>query len=369
MTIFLDGIIESLEKIPKTGNNRVLPSAIGSIISKMEIFMGKLGEISSNDTRLSSLIDPIKEEIQSFSTIGSLPGGWPSALPHLSSISKMANSANRTLSTDKDLEIQTVDEVISDLENEFRLTLFLSITANTKLSEFVNRWTGERSEGKKPLPFLDPLGSNFVESSTARTIPMTELVDASSDSPFVIGAHNIRKGLEEMQKGGTPPPLYRTAYNQWFTSILAIWEDSYRPRLATAHSQNQEGLNFEAKDIKSSFFNSIRLIRNDIAHHEGICIDSAKVEEFDWLIHEEVINPTPMQMLELIDRFPKDELKATPKPGNPTRQKAGIPYNFDAEWVEKLKNHCAELCKTRKGRPDLIKEVLDEWMKPTASEQ
>lgn len=93
---------------------------------------------------------------------------------------------------------------------------------------------------------------------------------------------NEAAAFAEMFSGGTPPPLYRMAYGQWFGTIAAMWEDVYRERLATAHGTDAEGHGWDRNDVKSEFFYELSQIRHDFAHKDGLCVESAGNSILKW---------------------------------------------------------------------------------------
>lgn len=264
--------------------------------------------------------------------------------------------------TDERLHAQSVDQVIEEFSEEYRMSLILNLTANHALSQRITLWQNP-IESDEVGAHLDLLSLEFTDEQSACTIPMASLTEASTGAPTVMTPHNFGSAIREMAAGGAPPPIYRMAYAQWFTTIIASWEDVYRPRLAAAYSKPETGETWKKNDIRSKFFYEVQQIRNDFSHHQGICRDSSDNKLFKWLEPGKPIAPTPRQMLDLLNLFPADELRQPPKRLEDAKNGVGqLPYSFDAQWIEKLKKHVIKVSPSKAKRAGVIQNVLDEWM-------
>jgi len=63
--------------------------------------------------------------------------------------------------------------------------------------------------------------------------------------------------------------------HQLLVFVYAIWETTYRPRLAAA-------LGIEPSSIEAPILGDLRLMRNDILHNHGIADRSARCTELRW---------------------------------------------------------------------------------------
>lgn len=347
---------------PMDDTRPVLSSAIRTL---QEDIAGALGRPDGSDPRdldLAAAIGPLLKERDAILAVQEFPGGWPQLRDTVGRLRSTAQGVQEELVTNSSLSDQTVVQIVEDLHTEVRLYLILSLTANREIFQQLRRWKDLKGKATKSAGHLDLRTFNFVAEAGSATVPMEELWDASTAAPVVAGPYNFGAAAAEMQAGGgSPPPMYRVAYSQWFTSTLAAWEDVYRKRLAVAHSREDGETTWRASDIKSNFFNAIRLVRNDISHHDGICIDSREVGLFDWLESGQPIAPNPMQMIDILGKFPFDELRQRPAQPSAVSAKQ-IPYVFDSEWVAGLKKHVERLDKTKEGRARIIRRVLDDWM-------
>ena len=318
------------------------------------------GDAPPEDGALAEVVEPFITALREFDALTSAPTTTAGFRALLSSLRDTAQTAHLALTTDDRLTIQTVDDVIADFAQEYRMSLILALTANNALSKTLVRWQDSKASDPATGDHLDLITMTFVQNANDRTIPMSTLSTASTPDPVVVTPMNFAASMQTLMTGGTPPPIYRMAYTQWFTTVHATWEDIYRPRLAAAHGADETGAPWTKNDIWSEFFNEFRLIRHDIEHKRGVCIESSDNTLINWVEPGKVIEPTPRQMLGMLDLFPYDELRRTPTRG--TRTTDRLPYNFDLAWLEKIKAHVEAIEPSRKKRPAVLQQVIDDWM-------
>jgi len=113
------------------------------------------------------------------------------------------------------------------------------------------------------------------------------------------------------------PEVQAVAYAQWFTYAFALWEEQFRGRFAAYFDQNSDEC-IRRSDVLIDYFGDVRLIRNDFVHNKGICKESANLKVLQWdLAVKSPIEISAAQMMSLIDLFPHDELRTTPRPRRP----------------------------------------------------
>lgn len=66
----------------------------------------------------------------------------------LCTVRDTARTTHLALTADEQLAVQTVDEVIDDFAQEYRISLILALTANYALSQNVTRWQDSKSTGR-----------------------------------------------------------------------------------------------------------------------------------------------------------------------------------------------------------------------------
>ncbi|WP_280331072.1 hypothetical protein [Nocardia wallacei] len=341
-------------------DQRLLPSALTSLQELLTSNYLEPGLADVSEGPVAGIVEPLLTALTEFRETTSMPGGSREFVDAMARIRDIAQTTALSLRSDDSLRVQTVDQVIIDFAEEYRMTLILALTANYALSQTVTRWQDEKGKGPGVGNHLDLSTMQFVDDPSARTIPMANLTSASTGEPLVITPFNLGAAMKEMRSGGTPPPIYRMAYTQWFTTIHAAWEDIYRPRLAAAYGVDPDGKPWEKNDIRSEFFNEVRQIRHDIAHKRGICVESADNEIINWVVPGEKIAPTPRQMLDLLDVFPEAELRCPPT--KTERTKFPLPYQFELNWIDRVKAHVERLEPAKKKRAAVIRQVLDAWM-------
>lgn len=341
--------------------------ALRSTLSGLQQILGTyLGSASAEAGGLvDDIVAPVLTELRGFCELESLSGGRE-LRERLTAIRDAGRAASLAFTTDERLHVQTVDDIIEDFAAEYRMSLILALTANYALSQKVMAWQEAKAKDPSVGDHLNLTRMEFVSEPSDYTIPMSSLTSASTGEPLVMTPANLGAAMKEMMTGGTPSPIYRMAYTQWFTTIHAAWEDTYRSRLAAAHGTAPDGKPWGKNDIRSEFFNEIRLIRNDISHKNGICVDSAGNEVITWVRRGEEIAPTARDMLSMLDLFPAAELRQTPV--RVERTSSQLPYQFENEWIAEFTAHVSTIEPAKKKRAGVVKRVLDTWMGRTPDE-
>ncbi|SDE66957.1 hypothetical protein [Rhodococcus tukisamuensis] len=315
---------------------------------------------------LAAVVGPFAATLRGYQDMTTAPGTTAELRALLSGVRDAAQVAHLALTTDDRLATQTVDEVIADFADEYRISLILALTANHALSRNVVHWQESKAADRATGDHLDVATMTFVADAGERTIPMSSLTAASTVEPLVATYGNFAASMQTLRTGGTPPPIYRMSYQQWVTNVHAAWEDTYRPRLAAAHGADDAGQPWTKNDIRSEFFNEVRQIRHDISHKQGVCVESAGNTLIGWVEPGKAIAPTPQQMLGMLDLFPYDELRRTPTRAPRTTER--LPYQFDLEWIEKVKAHVGAIEPVKKKRPAVLQQIVDDWMTQPAAE-
>ncbi|MRH89509.1 hypothetical protein GFY24_19005 [Nocardia sp. SYP-A9097] len=341
-------------------NQRLLPSSLANLQEMLTHSYLEPALADAPEGAVAGIVEPLLTALTEFREITSMSGGSREFVEAITKIRDIAQTTALSLRSDDSLRVQTVDEVISDFAEEYRTSLILALTANYALSQTVTRWRDEKFKGRGVGNHLDLSTMQFVGDPSDRTIPMANLTSASTGEPLVVTPSNFGAAMKEMMSGGTPPPIYRMAYTQWFTTIHAAWEDTYRPRLAAAHGVGPDRKSWEKNDIRSEFFHEVKLIRHDISHKRGICVGSAHNKIINWVVPGEEIAPTPRQMLDLLDVFPDAELRCPPTKTESTTDP--LPYQFEREWVARVRAHVERLAPAKKKRAAVVQQVLDDWM-------
>ena len=272
------------------------------------------------------------------------------------------NAVQTALSADDARPQQTVDQVISNFATEYRMSLILALTANHALSQLLMRWQDSQRDSATPTAnHLDLRTMQPVPEESHATVPLSVLASAMTGEPTVITPATFAS-IMNSRDGGSPPPIFQMAYTQWFATIIAAWEDTYRPRLAAAHGTDEQGNSWTKNDIRSQFFYELNQIRHDVSHHAGICVESAGNNVIDWLPLEAgtTIAPTSAQMLQFLDHFPDEELRQTPTRITPTTER--LPFQFDRSWVATVAAVVARVEIVKAKRPQVIRRVIDAWM-------
>lgn len=312
--------------------------------------------------QIALAIAPLAAALHKFDSLGkpNLPKTNGELRDALDELRAAAGSVATTLDGDPSLRVQTVDEVIAEFAESYRVALLLTLTACHALSTKIVEWRESKDNGKAVGDHLNVPTMKLQSTNTDGAVPMSMLSSLMTAPPSIITPGNEAAAFAEMFSGGTPPPLYRMAYGQWFGTIAAMWEDVYRERLATAHGTDAEGHGWDRNDVKSEFFYELSQIRHDFAHKDGLCVESAGNSILKWGVAGQPLAPTPRQMMSLLDLFPTEELSKTPVRTPRTSER--LPFNFPSEWVAKVRKRVTEIEEVKRLRPDVLKRVIDRWL-------
>lgn len=312
------------------------------------------------DEQLRGVVAPLIEILQGFQRVEHVADS-SELRKLLTQVRDAAEHAFLTISDESIRSPQTVDQVIEDFSNEYRASLILALTANYALTQTVTHWYESQLNSSADLHHLDLRTMEFVAVAGAGTIPMSVLATSMASDPVVLTPTTIAATLRKTSTDN-PPPIFRMAYTQWFSTVIATWEDTYRPRLATAHGHDEQGNAWEKNDVQSEFFYDLSQIRHDISHHAGVCVESAGNTVIDWLQLEvgKPIAPTTSQMLSFLDNFPSDELRHSPR--RIERTTRPLPYQFDLAWLKKVTTYVATVEPVKRERFEVVRRVIDTWM-------
>ena len=245
---------------------------------------------------------------------------------------------------------ETVSEVVDDLERDYLLSLAVTLTGQGTLAGTLAEW----EQGNKGN-YLDIASFRLVSEGGPGRLHMRDLHEATDAgiTTFLIG-----EGLRSHDKY---PDVQYMLYSQWFTYIYALWEESYRRRLAAAHGSDNDGAPWTRFDIRSALFGDIRNIRNDVVHKHGVVDASAGNVLLTWFADGQKIQISVEQMMSLISLFPRQELLAKParaQPGNPQN----LPWSVAPELVDEVRRIASSRAMTRKQTRNIGNEALRLWI-------
>jgi hypothetical protein len=245
---------------------------------------------------------------------------------------------------------ETVSEVVDDLERDYLLSLAVTLTGQGTLARTLAEW----ERGKKG-DYLDIASFRLVSEGGPGRLHMRDIHEATDAG---ITTFLISQGLRSHDKY---PEVQYMLYSQWFTYIYALWEESYRQRLATAHGSDSDGAPWTRFDIRNPLFGDIRNIRNDVVHKHGVVDASAGNELLKWFADGQKIEILLEQMMSLVGLFPRQELLAAPvraQPGNPQN----LPWPVAPELVDEVRQMASSRAMTRKQSRDIGNEALRLWI-------
>jgi hypothetical protein len=247
-------------------------------------------------------------------------------------------------------DFETVQEIVHELERDYLLSLAVTLTGQGTIARTLAEW----EQGKKG-DYLDIASFRLVNEGGPGRIHMRDVHEATDAG---ITTYLIGEGLRSHDKY---PEIQYMLYSQWFTYMYALWEESYRRRLAVAHGLDGDGTPWTRFDIRNPLFGDIRNIRNDVVHKHGTVDSSADNSLLTWFAHGQKIEISLEQMMSLANLFPRQELLATPvraQPGNPQN----LPWPVAPELVDEVRRVAGARGMTRKQNRDIGNEALRLWI-------
>ncbi len=279
-------------------------------------------------------------------------------------------------------DVESAEDIVTELERSFMVSLTLSMTAHTTTLAWVSEWETEHRkflQGKRPdighyrtmratnIDPNDPYGwppqrPHFwsAEPGSGR-IHVQHLIAAISSGTNMTIAGAPLRSLDYY------PEVQTIQYGQWFAYMHSVWDEQFRERLAEFWSRGlQDGEpGLKKNDIVSDFFGDIRLIRNDFVHNKGEVDESANLKTLGWeLKRGKPITIQVEHMIELMDRFPREELLVPPPRSRSTetgkkQQRQNMPGSGKTELVEQF----LEIVSGRQlNRGRAIDEMLQDWI-------
>ncbi|KIQ20439.1 hypothetical protein [Rhodococcus sp. MEB064] len=275
-----------------------------------------------------------------------------------------------------DDEIDSATTLVGELERGFMLSLILSMSAHNAILQRVSDWEEEHTRfvqgrSRKDVGHyfsMHATNAEEIRNQSEHAFPVESSFYSDTPGPGKIHmqhmVHAINSGANVMVFGGGGmgsteyyPEAMGIEYAQWFTYIHALWDEQFRPRFAALYNRGKDPEDkLQKNDIKSEFFNDIRKIRTDFVHHQGIVEDAANLEFFDWNFDAgSRLEVSMEQMIEVMDKFPRDQLLEEPKPQKQKRR--SLRGSFDVNLLDKYLGHID-------GSPTLgINQANDEMMR------
>ncbi|MBD0861329.1 hypothetical protein IA539_08895 [Gordonia sp. zg691] len=274
-------------------------------------------------------------------------------------------------------EVESVDDIISELERAFMVSLVLSMAKHHPMTVRVSEWEQRHQNFLQQRTPVD-IGHYFSLRSVAPAddedaLPSSSDFYATGPGPGRVHMQHFISAIDSganiliagagLKSTDAYPEAAAIQYAQWFTYIHAIWDEQFRDRFARFHSRGlppDEALS--KSDIAIDFFGDIRLIRNDFVHHYGEANNSTDLKSIPWKFTAgEPLNISMEQMVDLIDLFPREELAKMPTRKKRTR--GNLPGSVDTELLQQLKLR-RESLKGSKAN-DINDEMVADWLTKT----
>lgn len=265
----------------------------------------------------------------------------------------------------------SIDEIVEELERAFLLSLVMTLTSHTSILARESEWSQQHSRFMQDNRqddyghYLDirlrpeaPAWVGFTHEAGPGRVHMQHLVSALDGGMTLYFA-----GAQQGSTVDSYPEAQAVTYAQWFAYIFSLWEEQFRGRIANFFDKHTDET-IRKSDVLVDYFGDIRLIRNDFVHNKGICKESAATVLLDWgFVEGQPLEVTTVQMISLIERFPRDELRAPPVANPPGKTKAS-PGRLNAHLFEDVKALAGE-----RGLSDnaLADAVFSSWLEANRS--
>lgn len=234
-----------------------------------------------------------------------------------------------------------IEEIIGELERAFLISLVVTLTSHSHLSDRVEKW-GQHHQ-------------KFLHGNESHDLPhylhVKTLINCPGPGSGRVHMQHLRSALDKGAKvfvAGAPSStvehyaeLQSIVYAQWFTFIHAIWEEQFRGRIARFFDDPDERI--RQRDVVNDFFGDVRLIRNDYVHNKGIADEAVNVKLLRWgFVRGKPLDITAEQMISMIDLFPRAALSVKPTP-RPASNRARVPGSISPDVLEDVLDKISEL--------------------------
>lgn len=281
-------------------------------------------------------------------------------LRRLDSALKAAGESLRVRTVDDDANL---DEIISSLERAFLLSLIITLTSHHFLVDWEDKWQDHHQE------YL----AGLKASDRPHYVQINGLLPASSPGRGRVHVQHLHSALRAgtvLFVMGAPqqavphyPEFQSIIYSQWFAYMHAIWDEQFRARIAAHFSTPDAPL--EKDDVLNDFFGDIRLIRNDYVHNKGIATNAVKCKLSLWCFKRgEPLDITAVQMLSLIELFPREALTIKPT-ARPTSTRTQVPGSVDLALKEAFVERTKKLKISMNAAAD---EAITMWLASKADD-
>jgi hypothetical protein len=150
-----------------------------------------------------------------------------------------------------------VEEIVDELERAFLISLFITLTSHTFLSDWGEKWKQHHQR------FL----AGHVTTDLPHYVHMKTFIPCPDPGPGRVHVQHLHSALTagttvfiagaSVSNVGHYPELQSIVYSQWFAYVHAIWDEQFRQRIAAFFSTPEQPL--EKNDVVNDFFGDIRL--------------------------------------------------------------------------------------------------------------
>jgi hypothetical protein len=326
-------------------------------------FGNKSCKAALDDLRLTVEADPISPDAPLYEVMGDVVKAldglkvgreFRGSVEALDAALAAAIGSLRDWTADDDSKIE---EIVDELERAFLISLFITLTSHTFLSNWGDKWKQHHQR------FLN----GHVDNDLPHYVHLPTFIPCPDPGPGRVHVQHLHSALTAgttvfvagagMSNVDHYPELQSIVYSQWFAYMHAIWDEQFRERIAAFYSTPQQSL--EKNDVVNDFFGDVRRIRNDFVHRKGIADEAVKVKVLKWgFVKGKALDISTEQMLTLVDLFPRDALMVKPA-AFPPQQRKNVPGSLDAVLVDTF---LATVAKLNLDKNDAIDDAFTLWL-------
>lgn len=279
-------------------------------------------------------------------------------------------------------EVASAKDIVDELERSFIVSLTVSMTAHTTAVKWVTEWEEAHRKylaGRGPeIGHYRAMRPTNIDPEDPYAWPIRE-PNFWADEPGPGRLHvqhliaAIYSGTNLMVAGAESrsiehyPELQTIQYGEWFAYIHAVWEEQFRQQLADFWSRGLpvDEPPFKVNEIINDFFGDLRLIRNDFVHNKGEVNESVNLKSLGWeLVLGEPIRIEVERMIELMERFPRDELlkrpdrQPEPEPSD-NQKRTNMPGSGRVDLIDEF----LEIVKRNQfNKKRAVDQMIEDWI-------
>lgn len=223
--------------------------------------------------------------IPAYSAAGAIDLRSTDVKPFIDYVELVRQARDRLRDTTPETATVTVDRLLRDLELDFKLAVLVARLGHNGILQLLDaRFAAESRAATRQQPrpeaHLDLLSLEATDVANYRTMSYSD-IRAMAD-PGVMSLEEYLQGDPEAERA----PILKYFAAQWVTHMTTLWDEYYRPSLATTHG-------LEKCDVGSELFADLNKLRQDYVHNRGYASGKqAKNKRLKWFQQGDVMIPS-----------------------------------------------------------------------------